>query len=507
MYGACSNNLDVEGDSHHHGNKQGIPSYNSSSVLQRSKFQNLCVRPQRHDQVVPLNVTGPSKGGVLKENKALTNSVPSKSTIPLQNGSPNNRSFSEGKRNSAQILALFSAFKNTPQLQLLTDAESKNTDQARIELTGKSPSRFEGNLDNSSSPKDAVRLGVETKGFSGTVYQPQINATYNDSLEQDLMSSEDLGNSFNFSPDSFAACSIEKKAEVTSAVGQTSPTGDVAFVAKLPDDCTQDWESQCETQLSDVCSHDSESVSTLMKHLTSSVQDRNKSDSEANANSKEKRGWLCVFSSNNSQLPKHIDIQSSSSPTAHHPSSVRRTSTDSCLIQKYPQGSSYASEKTIGEADFIPASPLTEQNLLSFRREASTRFAGTSTKDVSLRDYEKMPQTHSRTEKISTEMNVFSSHPGSAFAYTALESVERSDKSLRDKRFGNLEPWNASFGLKDLEDTDDELSPEFYPPDSGKVTQWRVAPIVSTKVIPTDSRTVSHVMCELFCFVPVGYCS
>ena len=437
----------MEGDSRHHGNKQEIPSYNSSSVLQRSKFQNLYVTPQRHDQVVPLNVTGPSKGEVLKENKALTNSVPSKSTIPLHKGSPNNRSFSEGKRNSAQILALFSAFKNTPQLQLLTDAESKNTDQARIELTGKSPSRFEGNLDNSSSPKDAVRLGVETKGFSGTAYQPQINATYNDSLEQDLMSSEDLGNSFNFSPDSFAACSSEKKAEVTIAVGQTSPTCDFAFAATIPDDYTQDWKSQCETQLSDIWSHDSESVSPLMKHLTSSVEDHNKSDSKAaNANSKVKGGWLCDFSSNNSQLPKQFDIQSSSSPTARHPSSVLRTSMDSCLIQKYPQGFSYASEKTIGEADFIHASPLTEQNLLSFRLEASTRFAGTNAKNVSLRDYEKLPQTQLRTEKFSTETNGFSSHPGSEFAYTALESVERSDKSLRDKRFGN-----ASLGLKDVE--------------------------------------------------------
>ena len=494
MYSTYSNNREVEGDSRHHGNKQEIPSYNSCSVLQRSNLQNLCVTPQRHDQVVPLNVTGPSKGGVQKENKALTNSVPSKSTIPLQKGSFNNRSFSEGKRNTTQILALFSAFKNTPRLQLLTDEESKNTDQTSIELTGKSPSRFEGNLDNSSSPMDAVRLDVETKKSSETACEPQINARDSDSPEQDLVSSEDLFNSFNLSPDSFAACSSETKAEVTSAVGQISPPCD---------DDTQDWESPCETQLNDVWSHDSESVSPLMKHLTSSVQDHNKSDSDANANSKMKRGWLCDFSSNNSQLPKHFNIQSSSSPTGHRPSSVLRPSMDSCLTQKHPQGS-YASEKTIGEADFIHASPLTEQNLLSFRSEASTRFSGTNTKDLPLRDYENIPQMQSRTEQFSIEMNGFSSHPGSAFEYTALECVERSDKSLRHKRFGNLEPWNASFGLKDLEDTDNGLSPEFYPPDSGKITQWRVAPIVSTKVVPTDSRTVSHVLCELFCFVPVG---
>ena len=314
MYSTYSSNRKVEGDSRHHGNKQEIPSYNSSSVLQKSNLQNLCVTPQLHDQVVPLNVTGPSKGGVQKENKALTNSVPSKSTIPLQKGSFNNRSFSEGKRNTTQILALFSAFKNTPRLQLITDEESKNTDQASIEPTGKSPVRFEGNLDKSSSPKDAVRLGVETKGFSETAYEPQINATDSDSPKQDLVSSEDLCNSFNLSPDSFAACSSEKKAEVTSAVGQISPTCDVAFVATLPDDDTQDWESHCETQLSDVWSHVSESVSPLMKHLTSAVQDHNKSDSEANANSKVKRGWLCDFSSNNSQLPKHFNIQNSSSP-------------------------------------------------------------------------------------------------------------------------------------------------------------------------------------------------
>ena len=506
MYSTYSNNRKVEGDSRHHGNKQEIPSYNSSSVLQRSNLQNLCVTPQRHDQVVPLNVTGPSKGGVQKENKALNNSVPSKSTIPLQKGSFNNRSFSEGKRNTTQILALFSAFKNTPRLQLLPDEGSKNTDQASIELTGKSPSGFEGNLDNSSSPKDAVRLGVETKKSSETTREPQINATDSDSPEQDLVWSEDLCNSFNLSPDSFAACSSEKKSEVTSEVGQISPTCDVAFVATLPDDDSQDWESPCETQVNDVWSHDSESVSPLMKHLTSAVQDHDNSDSEATVKSKVKRGWLCDFSSNNSQLPKHFNIQSSSSPTAHHPSSVLRPSTDSCLTQKHPKGS-YASEKTIGEADFIHASPLTEQNLLSFRLEASTRCSGTNAKDVSLRDYENIPQTQSRTEKFSIEMNGFSSHPGSAFAYTALECVERSDKSLRDKMFGNLEPWNASFGLKDLEDTDNGLSPEFYPPDSGKITQWRVAPILSTKLVPTDSRTVSHVRCELFCFVPVGYCS
>ena len=506
MYSTYSNNREVEGDSRHHGNKQEIPSYNSSSVLQKSNLQNLCVTPQRHDQVVPLNVNGPSKGGVQKENKALTNSVPSKSTIPLQKGSFNNISFSEGKRNTTQILALFSAFKNTPRLQLLTDAESKNTDQASIEPTGKSPLPFEGNLDKSSSPKDAVRLGVETKGSSETAYEPQINATDSDSPEQDLMSSEDLFNSFNSSPDSFAACSCEKKAEVASVVGQISPTCDVAFVATLPDDDSQDWESHCETQLNDVWSHDSEPVSPLMKHLTSAVQDHDNSDSEANAKSKMKRGCLCDLSSNNSQLPKHFNIQSSSSPTAHHSSSVLRPSMDSCLIQKYPQGS-YASEKTIGEADFIHASPLTDQNLLSLRSEASTRLAGANAKDVSLRDYENIPQMRSRTEQFSVEINGFSSHPGSAFAYTALECVERSDKSLRDKKFGNLEPWNASFGLKDLEDTDNGLSPEFYPPDSGKITQWRVVPIVSTKVVHTDSRTVSNVLWELFCFVPVGYCS
>ena len=506
MYSTYSNNREVEGDSRHHGNKQEIPSYNGCSVLQRSNLQNLCVTSQRHDQVVPLNVTGPSKGGVQKENKALTNSVPSKSTIPVQKGSFNDRSFSEGKRNTTQILALFSAFKNTPRLQLLTDAESKNTDQASIEPTGKSPLPFEGNLDKSSSPKDAVRLGVETKGSSETAYEPQINATDSDSPEQDLMSSEDLFNSFNSSPDSFAACSCEKKAEVASVVGQISPTCDVAFVATLPDDDSQDWESHCETQLNDVWSHDSEPVSPLMKHLTSAVQDHDNSDSEANAKSKMKRGCLCDLSSNNSQLPKHFNIQSSSSPTAHHSSSVLRPSMDSCLIQKYPQGS-YASEKTIGEADFIHASPLTDQNLLSLRSEASTRLAGANAKDVSLRDYENIPQMRSRTEQFSVEINGFSSHPGSAFAYTALECVERSDKSLRDKKFGNLEPWNASFGLKDLEDTDNGLSPEFYPPDSGKITQWRVVPIVSTKVVHTDSRTVSNVLWELFCFVPVGYCS
>ena len=75
-----------------------------------------------------------------------------------------------------------------------------------------------------------------TKGSSETVYEPQINATDSDSPEQDLMSSEDLLNSFNSSPDSFAACSCEKKAEVASVVGQISPTCDVAFVATLPDD-------------------------------------------------------------------------------------------------------------------------------------------------------------------------------------------------------------------------------------------------------------------------------
>ena len=576
------NNRESESNYIHQPIQRDTPYDGSPSVLQTSNSQAMCAAWQRPDQIVPFNAT--PQGRVAGEDNQLstTLTVPSSSRIQLRNENLHikNKGLAEGKRSTSQILALFSPCNNNPQPQTVDSGENKKAHQANIEVNGRSHcSRLHGTVDRNSSQTNPVKFSAHPSSVSGTIRKSQTNLAENaDSHDQELVMSEDLSESLNLSPDSFVACFTQAKAESPCNLFREGRACEVAVGDAVPDSNIQ---SPDDSQSNDVwLLNNSESVSPLMRQLTSVDKDLTEVHSGAAADFKEKifcdlttdRSQQEYFNIQNPDSPpvEHVLIQSPDSPPVKHVLTVKHVliqspdsppvkhvliqspdlppvkhvliqspdsppvkhvliqspdsspekrvliqspdsspaknvlcpSLDPCLLPQSPRGCD-ASLKTISDTDMVEASPLSEQNQFDLRPETNVPSAGINTKDVSLKGFKNMPGTQSRSDYFSIETKEFSGHPGSLFAYSALQSQEKnnflerySDESLHSKRCGKLELWDTPLGTKGYTDTensflDSGLSPEFYPPGRDTITQWRVAPVVTNKVIPTDSRTVS----------------
>lgn len=429
---------------------------------------------QQHDQRVPLNMAGhPKSAG--KENQLSTSLVPSSSSYSPRKECLNNKGCNtESKRSTAQILALFSSARNTPQLKMVNREESVKLNKA-----------------SAASQNDAVKLSAQTNSIPGAtcaLSQPKL------SLEQNMFTDEDLCDSLNLSPDSFTACSIETKAEstCTSVQGgepqETHTCNTAGGSAMSHDDDAQESvvsKSPYNSQNDLWSQNDSESVSPLMRCLTKVEKDLTRDHSQACFSTKQEREWLCDVTKGSRELDPS---------TAKHASSVIHARPS--LNQPSPDGFQ-TSVKAFSGPDMVQPSPLLEPDLLPLSTDArSTCTAATG--------YKSMLDSQSRDNHGSVEGQGISSHPGSLFTYSALQEKtnhvrKTSDANFFDKGLSSLELWNTPFKPKGMEDTEDSflqsgLSPEFYPPQRGKITKWRVAPVVTTKVIPTDSRTVSHLL-------------
>ena len=66
---------------------------------------------------------------------------------------------------------------------------------------------LDGATNNNLTPKDTVKLDADTNSNSRTAFPLQPKVEEKNSVEEDLIMSEDLFDSIRLSPDSFAACS------------------------------------------------------------------------------------------------------------------------------------------------------------------------------------------------------------------------------------------------------------------------------------------------------------
>ena len=473
MYSAHSNKLERKG---YQVTQRKEPSRESSAVLQTptSSYAASKKWEENHDQRVPFDMAGDC-GSSGKENRFPSRDGLSSSNLPLQGA----RFIDDkNKRSTSQILALFSSRKNMPQ--------PKITLEANCGIMIEKQFRNWHDIQDKKSPQAvASQLSAMTTNSIfeiGDKSQPDI--LDNDSFGQGLEIGEDLGDSLNLSADSFAACSSETKAESTVLQADDSKENydcDVSMEAVKCEDATQE-SAFSQEQNESWSQNDSESVSPLMRFLTSVEKDHAGGDDK-------KSPYDVVQKSGQSD---HCHFQNPSSAPVRHPSSVLHSSQSPNLYstQQSSYGLQRLTPKDLSSADFVQARCLPVQNQYSCIPNITP--PSVSEEDVCT-SYKSMPPTQPKDDHFSINTNRLSSHPGSLFAYSELQTRDQNN-IVHD-----FEQWESSYEQNIVEGPEGnflqcEMSPEFYPPENEKITQWTVAPILKTKVIPTDIRTVSRVV-------------
>lgn len=458
---------------------------------------------EQHDQRVPFNMTGHCSA-TGKENRFPSREGLSCSNLPLQNKM---LSDSENKRSTSQILALFSSRKNMPQPRMALGGQKVNEANSGT-MVDKQLCIWNYTADKSSSQVDAAKLSAQTtNSISEIADMSQQDTLENDYLGQGLETGEDLGDSLNLSPDSFAASFSESKAESAAQVSDSKENYDfdVDRGTVMCEDATQEsafskspYHSQRQNEV--WSQNDSESVSPLMRLLTSVDKGYTAGDPQTRIDLKKDGEQPCNSSQESSQLD-HCNFESPDLATTGHPTSVLHPSQSPNLLptQQSPYGFHKSTPKDLGSPYFVPDSSLPERNIFSCTHDS---ISPSISKENVCTNYKSMLPTQPKEDRLSVNAKRFSSHPGSLFAYSELQSQDQnnnlknsSDSLAFRKGFNGLEQWDPSFeqNIKDAEGNflQCEMSPEFYPSETGKMTQWGITPIVATKVIPTDSRTVS----------------
>ena len=441
----------------------------------------VCPTWQQRDQRVPFNMTGtPIAAG--KENQMSTKLEPIISSYSSKKECLSNKDVNENKRSNAQILALFTSSKNAPQLETVDRREStesnKHTNTAENGEMNMQHSRLDEPLDNKSSTNDVVKLRSCTRNIARSTSEPKPGKNY--SLESNLMISEDLCNSINLSPDSFAACSSDT---ICTLFDDDSLQGSHVC------DVSREVEGQ-ESAVSK-SQNDSESVSPLMRQLTCVGNDC----AQVCVDLSEEEDWLCKKGTMDCSKRDPCKFESPDSATVKEASSVMLPSLDLCSTTQSPH-CFQESIMIFSDPDLMQTSPLPKPHLMAHGSELNSTCV-----TVAAREF----VTQSSNSDFNIEPKGLSSHPGSLFAYSALQRQFQQTKYLEgatDARMNNdglsnLKLCNTpSFELKRVEDMEDSslqsgVSPEFYPPTRDKTAQRRVAAVGTTKVIPSDSRTVS----------------
>ena len=469
------------------------PESRRSSLQTSDRRFTVCPTWQQHDQRVPFNMTGtPTAAG--KENQMSTKLEPIISSYSSKKDCLINKDVNENKRSNAQILALFTSSKNASQLETVDRRENtesnKHTNTAENGEMNMQHSRLDEPLDNKSSTNDVVKLRSCTKDIAISTSEPKPGE--NNSLESNQMISEDLCNSINLSPDSFAACSSDTNCTLfddDSLQGShicdvsREVEGQESAVSKSP------YNSQRQNDL--WSQNDSESVSPLMRKLSCVGNGR----AQVCVDLSEEGDWPCKKGTMDCSKRDPCKFESPDSAAVKEASSVMLPSLDLCSTTQSPH-CFQESIMIFSDPDLMQASPLPKPHLMAHRSELNSTCVTVAAREV---------VTHSSNSDFNIETKGLSSHPGSLFAYGALQrQFEQTkylegpkDARINNDRLSNLKLCNTpSFEFKCVEDMEDSLlqsgvSPEFYPPTRDKTAQWRAAAVGTTKVIPSDSRTVS----------------
>lgn len=443
-----------------------------------------------HDQPVPFNMAGTCRA-TRKENRRfyVPREGPSSSKFVLQK---EKLSDTENKRSTSQILALFSSHTNTPPEYKGIRHRANSDVMNETELI----CNLNETADKFTSRVVAAKVPLQTTNVSETVNAFQPSILENDSLEQVLETSDDLGDSLNLSPDSFAASSIEN-------VGCNFIGGDAMCENATQESAFTRSPENVQRHSKAWSQNDSESVSPLIRLLTS-VE---KADTQGCIDVKEVEGQTFQNMVMDNRLLDHCSFESPDSVIMGSPSSrLDPPPSPSVYSRRQPSYGVPTSEvDEVSSSEFVQASCLSERNMSSSKPDIISTLM-TLNEDVSA-SYENTLHSQPKLDRFNINPRGISSHPGSLFPYSKLQSQDQnshlrnsSDSSLFRKGLTSFEQEDSSLEHQAIDDGEGnfqhcELSPEFYPPESEKTSEWRVAPFVSTEVIPTDSRTVSIIAC------------
>ena len=518
MYSSYSN---IRENSNHQALQKGEHQYDSPAVLQASNRQHTaCPRKEeQHDQRVPSNMAVQNRT-TEKENLVFPRGTYS-ANHPLQK-----ERFSDSKRSTSQILALFSSRKNIPQTKMPPERETVQINEVNFVTNEKTLCKWNDAAEETLSKMGEVDIYSRTRSISefSAVPQPNVVVVDSDSFEQGEETSPDLGDSLNLSPDSFAACSSETKAEAVAVITDVDTQenfdsdfngGSISCEAGSQESAFDKKPCNIERGNEVWPENDSESISPLMRLLTSGEKD----DSDHRTGVGLKEGTIQRFDipgdrrhlgSGNLQSPESASIQTSCSvlhsSQSPHLYSAYASSFDS---QKPADREFSTSHFTEEKSHFLPRiCPQTNSLQGNSLSESGLHPSGLDintfpmiTRDLCTMN-KKIP-TQSKEGLLNS--NSFSSHPGSLFAYTALQNHDQDDNvrsssfsNINGKEFNDLEQWNQVLEQKSISDHEEnflqslETSPEFYPSEIAKMDQWGIAPVVATKIVPTDNRTVSN---------------
>ena len=437
---------------------------------------------ERHDQRVPFHMTetctvaGKENGGF-----GVPREGPSSSNFVLQK---ERFTDTENKRSTSQILALFSSHKNTPPPKMTRNGQTAGMNEVNSGvMKGTRLCNLYDTADKFPSKVDAAKVFAQaTNDFEiSNVSQPSI--LDNDSVGQ-VLRSEDLGDSPNLSPDSFAACSSEN-------VGCHLLGGDVSC-ENITQESTFTRSPDSNQRQSKVWSqNDSESVSPLIRLLTS-VE---KADPRGCVDVNEDGGQLCLNTVRAHSRLDQCRFESPDSAAVGSPPSLLNspTSPNVYSLQQSSHGVQNAAHEAVRSSDFVQASSLLGGDM-SCCRPGNIAPLITAKDDVST-SYEDMQPSQPKLNRFSMNSTLLSSHPESLFPYSKLQSQDQNnilnnspDSSLLRKGFSGFEHWDSSFKQQAIDDVqvnfqEYEMSPVFYPETEKK--------FVATKVTPTDSRAVS----------------
>ena len=469
------------------------PNGDSLAVLQTTNKSYAAGKQwdERHDQRVHFNMAQ-TYSAAGKENGRfhVPKEGPFSSKFVFQK---ERSSATENKRSTSQILALFSSYKNKPPSKMMPDEQTVEINEANSGVMKETQlCNLYDTSDKFSSKIDAAKVIAQTTNVSEIANAFQSSILDNDAFGRVLETVEDLGDSLNLSPDSFAACSSENfGCNVHEGDAMCEDATQESAFTKSPDNNQR--QSKVWSQ------SDSESVSPLIRLLTSVEKD----DPQGCIDVKEDGKQLCINTVKENNLLDHHSFESPDSASLGSPPSlldppsspnVHSTHQSSYGIQK-------GSLEEASSSSFVQVGSRSERNMSSCRPDIIPPLI--TTKDGISTSCENMLLSPPKLDPFRTNTKGFSGHPGCLFPYRKLQSQDQnnhlrnsSDSSLFRKDFGDFDQWDSSFEHQAFGDGEGnfqqyEMSPEFYPSQSDKTSDWRVAPIVATKVIPTDSRTVS----------------
>ena len=454
-----------------------MPSVSAAAGFSASSKQNRFT-DSRYSSLLDRN--GSDLGDCSPEGKLYTSQSQLWDTqLPSKASSFHCRSVNDwpnSKRDTAQIIALFSSKKKTdPEL---FSGESLD-EQGQFIAAESRASNFSGN--------EIMNTCIQSKSIPGCKSKCDGVSTDANVAEAD----QGLFDSFNLSPDSFAASNEEKAADFCHQSSQDNvryPEGGSVDPLNGDDDPVHIEKSNQEPSFVEDddsptegwSQNDSESFSPLLRQLGSVENRVSLSDHPTCVDPYESRD-LATDSSDLDDLSIKLHPEDSVSHRA----------------QQFSLG--LRRQASLHHKDSNSVNSLNwKRNVFMTQNIGSDLIQDTTTEDNDVHMAQEKAYDNKEIKEWSIGKQAFFSYPGSLFEYSALESQSVEGDPCQSNAFEeNCSSWNMptegrlSYDRREGADLQNDFSPEFYPSEIGRASEWTMSATMATKVISDDSRAVS----------------